>query len=354
MRAPSAKRPMRKGRAAAVALGLSVLSTAGVGCPCTDSVVNSSPWLRWKIFAMFGAGQLCSEMMKRGAPLRMADGAPIIGRFYPSSCQSQTNDDRQTVTLQFAGDGYAWTPITRRMSFSTMGVVEYKPDFHKDGGTVYVWFRPLGVPAPTFNVGMVEQPVVGLATSMTPLGTFVNLFGTQVVSGEMGRGFTVIHEDAGDDFSLGILQPGQRPSHPYDVHGDDRYVFANESSEVHANMLDFVGPFEIDSAGRSLFLKIRSSGVPLDVAIVPRDMGEAWRRQYQNAPGIPMPPSPPIVAGPIPADTDVSRSVPLPKGQYYVVLDNSPYIGQVAPPTTLPLLDPVARVSLLAWMADTP
>src|SRR5690606_18103339 len=97
-------------RTAALALGLLVIALAGSGCPCTDSVVNSSPWLRWQIFALFGSGRLCDEMLKRGAPLRMSDGAPIVGRFYPSTCHSQLNDDRRTVTVQFSGDGYAYTP----------------------------------------------------------------------------------------------------------------------------------------------------------------------------------------------------------------------------------------------------
>ena len=337
-----------------VALFGLVTSFTAVGCPCVDDTINSSPWLRWKIFAAFGAGRLCAEMTKRGAPLRLADGTPVIGRFYPSACQSVTNDDRQTVTLQFSGDGYAWTPITKRMSFSNAALVEYKPDFNKDGGTVYVWFRPVNIPPPTFQVGFVEQPVVGLATALTPIGTFANLFGQQIVSSELGRGFTVIHESAGDDFAMGILKAGERPAHPYDAHGGDRVIFLNETAEVHSNTLDFLGPFEIDSKGRMLFVKIRSTGIALDVAVMTRAAGDTWRRQYQNNPGVPLPPSQPIVSGVVGPDADVDRSVALPQGQYYVVIDNSPYVGQVAPPPAGPLFDPVARVSYLISMGDAP
>lgn len=344
------------------------LSFIAVGCPCVDDTINSSPWLRWKIFAAFGAGRLCNEMTKRGAPLRLtdglvsgrlasggsADGSPVIGRFYPSACQSVTNDDRQTVTLQFQGDGYAWTPITKRMSFASSAVVEYKPDFYKDGSTVYVWFRPVSTPAPSFQVGFVEQPVVGLATAMTPLGTFANLFGQQIVTSELGRGFTVIHESSGDDFAMGILRPGERPQHPYDTHGSDRVTLLNETTEIHLNMLDFLGPFEIDASGRMLFVKMRSAGIPIDVAVVPRATGDPWRRQYENGAGVPMPPSLPIVAGVVPPDVDSDRSVALPQGQYYVVIDNSPYVGQAAPPAMNPLFEPVARVSYLVSMGDAP
>ena len=339
---------------AGVVLFAIVLSSTAVGCPCVDDTINSSPWLRWKIFAMFGAARLCGEMTKRGAPLRLSDGAPVIGRFFPSACQSVTNDDRQTVTLQFSGDGYAWTPITKRMSFSNQATVEYKPDFYKDGGTIYVWFRPINLTPPTFQVGFVEQPVVGLATAMTPLGTFANLFGQQIVSSELGRGFTVIHESSGDDFAMGILKAGERPPHPYETHGSDRVMFMNEIAEVHSNTLDFLGPFEIDGKGRMLFIHIRSIGLALDVAVMPRAAGDAWRRQYQNNAGVPLPPAQPVVSGFVAADTDADRSVALPPGQYYVVIDNSPFVGQVAPPPAGPLFDPVARVSYLISMGDAP
>jgi hypothetical protein len=330
-----------------------VLSVTAVGCPCVDDTINSSPWLRWKIFAMFGAGRLCDEMTKRGAPLRLANGAPVIGRFFPAACQSVTNDDRQTVTLQFSGDGYAWTPVTKRLNFSCTATVEYKPDFHKDGGTIYIWFRPANISAPTFQVGLVEQPAVGLATAMTPLGALANLFGQQIVSSELSRGFTVIHESAGDDFALGILPPGSRPTHPYDMSGNERITFMNETAEVHGNTLDFLGPFEIDRSGRMLFVKIRSTGVALDVAVTPRTAGDAWRRQYQNQRGVPLPPGPPIVAGVVPPDVEADRSIALPQGQYYLVVDNSPFVGQTAPPANA-LFDPVARVSYLISMGDAP
>jgi hypothetical protein len=323
-----------------------------VGCPCVDDTINSNPWLRWKIFAAYGAGRLCSEMTKRGAPLRLADGAPVIGRFYPNACQSVTNDDKQTVTLQFAGDGYAWTPITKRMSFSNQATVEYKPDFHKDGGTIYVWFRPVAATTPAFQIGFVEQPVVGLATAVTPLGAFANNFGQQIVSSELARGFTVIHESAGDDFALGILNVGDRPPHPWQTHGSDRVTFMNETAEVHTNTLDFLGPFEIDEKGRMLFVRVRSASIALDVAVLPRAAGDEWRRRYQNNPGVPPPPMQPIVSGVVPPDVDTDRSVALPPGQYYVVIDNSPFVGQVAPPTSL--FEPVARVSYLISMGDAP
>ena len=148
-----------------------------------------------------------------------------------------TNDDRQTVTLQFSGDGYAWTPVTKRIGFSCTATVEYKPDFHKDGGTVYVWFRPANITAPAFQVGLVEQPAVGLATAMTPLGAFANLFGQQIVSWELGRGFTVIHESAATT-SRSDLTPGVALHIPT-TYTATSVTFMNEMAEVPATCSTF-------------------------------------------------------------------------------------------------------------------
>jgi hypothetical protein len=164
----------------------------------------------------------------------------------------------------------------------------------------------------------------------------------------------VIHESAGDDFAMGILKAGERPAHPYDIHGSDRVTFMNETAEVHSNTLDFLGPFEIDGKGRMLFARMRSASIPLDIAVVPRSTGDAWRRQYQNNAGVPLPPSPPVATSTIPPDADTDRSMALPPGQYYLVVDNSPYVGQVAPPPAGPIFDPVARVSYVISMGDVP
>jgi hypothetical protein len=141
--------------------------------------------------------------------------------------------------------------------------------------------------------------------------------------------------------------------HPYDSHGGDRVVLLNELAEVHGNMLDFLGPFQVDGSGRMLFAKMRSAGLPVDVAVVTRSVGDAWRRQYQSQRGIPLPPSAPIVAGVLPRDVEIDRSVALPQGEYYIVVDNSSVVGQVAPPAVT-LFDPVARVSYLISMGDAP
>ena len=131
-------------------------------------------------------------------------------------------------------------------------------------------------------------------------------------------------------------------------------TFLNETADVHTNALDFLGPVEIDTKGRMLFVRMRSAGIPIDVAVVPRTTGDTWRRQYQNNAGVPLPPMQPIASAIVPPDADTDRSMALPAGQYYVVVDNSPYIGQVAPPPAGPLFDAVARVSYVISMGDAP
>src|SRR4051794_23048581 len=46
-------------------------------------------------FAMlkYGLESFCQEMTKRGAPLKMSDDQPSIGRFFPQRCDTRLVDD---------------------------------------------------------------------------------------------------------------------------------------------------------------------------------------------------------------------------------------------------------------------
>lgn len=337
---------------AALAVGCLALGTSVVGCPCIDAPVNASPWLRWKLFAAFGADRVCQEMSKRGAPLRLAEGAPALGRFFPSSCQSTLDDERRTVTLRFGGDGYAYHPLTGRLSFSTSAVVTYAPDFRMDDGTIYVWFRPSAPPVPTFQIGRAERSPDVVTQMVAPVA---NQLAGSIVASELARGFTVVHDSSGDDFSFGMLQPPARPAHPWSTHGSDRLTLENDTVDVHARSAEFLGPFEVDGNGRTLFVRTQVSGPAVDLAIVPRDVGEVWRRQYEAELFVRPPPSPPIVTAVAQPGPDLERPVALPRGQYYLVVENSDAFGQVQPPPVLPLVgDAPARVSYLVSLGDTP
>lgn len=343
-----------------------LLSVVAVGCPCADSVINESPSLRWFIFARFGANKVCEEMTKRGALMTVQVPVPGFppaqGRFYPQTCQSSLNDEKRTLSLWITGNGYAWTPATQKMSFECSVALEYKPDFHKDGDTIYVWFDAVTpLPEPQLRIIYVEQPATNVALKLYPVEWFATSLARAFVSAELARGFTVIREDNSEDFSLGRLAVGQRPVHPWQVEGDDRYTYVNETAEVHGFQQEFLGPFEVDDDDRALFLKMQVSGPPVDVFVVSRDVGYAWRMAYQTTPGPTAPPagSPIAQQGHTPASGLFDGWVALPRGSYYIVLDNSTSAGVAQPQAKLPTpFDPShaqsSKVSYLVQVGDRP
>src|SRR5438045_9380928 len=98
---------------------VAVLILLGVsGCGLFRGSENASPGLRWFLFSNFGAQRICPEMLKRGAPLKLAPNGNAIGRFFPERCTAQVNDAAQTVTLAFSGTGFSWTPVAGRVGFA--------------------------------------------------------------------------------------------------------------------------------------------------------------------------------------------------------------------------------------------
>src|SRR3954469_8513360 len=79
------------------------------------AVVNASPGLRWWLFSNFGAQRICPEMVKTSVTLRTQERAPGIGRFFPTQCSYNVNDDTQTLTVNIAGAGYAYIPSAKRI-----------------------------------------------------------------------------------------------------------------------------------------------------------------------------------------------------------------------------------------------
>lgn len=340
------------GRAAA-ALGAISLSFAVAGCPCLESVVNPSPALQWWLFSNFGASRMCPEMLKQGLPLRLQDMQPTIGRFFPTNCSYAVDDSRRTVAISFAGNGYGYMAPAKRIAFSVSGTIELRPGIQLAGDKAYVYghFNRI-ISGPTFQVTNIENPVVDVAANLPGVGSVANLFGNQIVAGELTRGFTVVNTDKGNDFALGILRPPQLPHHPYDTSASERFTFANETVEVHQNQRDYLGPFEVPEAGKSLFLSLANQGPALDVMIVNRYTGDAWRDQYQRGMLAP-PPGPVIAGGPLGPSLSDSRRYALAPGSYYVVIDNTAAAGLVNPPASiLPLADAMARVSYVAQLGE--
>ena len=143
------------------------------------------------------------------AALKLTPTGNTIGRFFPTRCQHEIHDDRKAMTLHFGGTGFAWTPVAGRVGFSVETSIEYKFDFFMSDDDIYVWAKqPQILRGPDFQVGSVENTVVNWGLK-SPAGWMVDQFGSQIVSSQLASGFTVLHGDDGDDFTLGILQPGQ-------------------------------------------------------------------------------------------------------------------------------------------------
>jgi hypothetical protein len=346
---------------AASVLGLACLVTAlgaTPGCGCLRGAVNVSPELRWWLFSNFGASKVCPEMLKHGVGLRMQDRPPAVGRFFPQSCQAQLDDENKLVTVHFVGTGYAYTPVTRRVGFTVTSSVQYRPDFYMAEDDIYVWGKVHRiVHGPDFRLGYVENPVVDVATGMTPLGNIANLFGNQIVAGELTRGFTVLQNYDTDtkSFALGILVPPQKPQTPFDIDKDERLTYANETVEVGWQQRDYLGPFEIAEGDQALFMRFVVQGPTVDVMVVSKPVGEAWRRDYEQGRPLGPPPGPVLAGGPVAMAGEVRQTYRLAPGQYYVVIDHTQYAGIVMPPPAQPLNPlggPSVRVSYVAQLGE--
>jgi hypothetical protein len=321
-----------------------------VGCGWLKGPVNASPSLRWWLFSNFGAQRLCPEMMKRSAPLRLMQGGNAVGRFFPDGCNTNVNNATQTVTLNFSGSGYAWTPVAGRVGFTAGAAIDYRMDFYMAEEAVYIWAVPAQVlRGPEFKVGGIEYPLANFA-AQGPGGYLVNTFGAQLMQSQLAAGFTVIHGDDGDEFTLGRLSPPQRVPSPF-VRGKERFSMANETTEIKSGQIDFLGPFEIVDGDQALFLRTRLTGPSVDVVVVSRSVGDVWRKGLEMGAPLGPPPSPPVsgwVLTPGPERQDTLR---LPPGQYYVAIENGTRVGSVNPPWS-PLGVIGGNVAVIAYMAE--
>jgi hypothetical protein len=304
-----------------------------VGCGLFRGAVNASPSVRWWLFSNFGAGRICPEMLKQGVGLRLSQNAPTVGRYFPTWCQHQVNEQQQTITVQFAGTGYAWTPVAGRVGFSAEAAIEYRMDFNLTEDATYVWANTLRVVSgPDFRVGTVENKVVNWATASTPVGYLANLFGAQIMSSQVASGFTVVHMEESNEFALGHLTPPQRPPRPFALAPGGRIVYANDSTEVRAEQVDFLGPFEIVDSDQALFFRFRVQGPAVDVLLMQRGAADLWREGLQLGAVLAAPTQPPIQSWVVQPGAEDLRKVPLPVGQYSLVIDNSSRVGTASLP----------------------
>jgi hypothetical protein len=300
-----------------------------------------------------GLKEFCRQMTTHDAPLKMTNDAPVIGRFYPTQCQ-QSDAENGDLYVQFSGYGYAYTNITKKLTFTMSGSVQYNQDFLiSDDCSVYGYFRPRNNLSSDFKIHVVENPVTSFLNSLSPIA---ENFGRQLVQGKLSEGFTVITDADGQnpDVGLGIIEKGQKPVHPFSVHGSSRITYENQRAEVHQNERDFIGPIEVTDSGRALFLTAQLDGVQaLDLLLMRKEDAEASLRLYFDYPQSGPLSAPPMILDVVQAGQPYSHTIPVPPGMYYVVLDNTPSAGQVAPPMN-PFDDRAAVVSYVIQIGDAP
>jgi hypothetical protein len=344
--------------AGAVALGAAaaVGCSPNVVCKLAGPINDPSNHALRRNLMSFGLGQFCAQMTARNAPLTLAPDQPVVGRFFPKHCTQQMLDNGD-LWVQFDGVGYAWTDLSRKLTFTSAATLQYNQDFKcGDDDSIYAYFDPRTVAPPDFRVIQLEQPVASVMQNW--IAPFADNFGRQMLAGQLAQGFTVIEDTNGTtEFSFGHLTLGQRPFHPFDVHGSGRVTYESLRTQVHANERDFIGPITVDGGGRALYLQMHLEGVAsVDVFVVPKAEGDASLQLYVQYGAIGPLAFPPRFSDVVQYGTEYRRAVPVPAGMYYVVIDNSPSAGQSAPPAPLfgVVGDAAALVNYAIQIGDAP
>ncbi len=350
---------MRFARAHSVVL---LVGVVGFGACSPNSVCKlagpindpSNRTLRRNLMS-FGLGQFCTQMISRSAPLKLTPDAPIIGRFYPQHCQQDVLDNGDLL-VHFDGFGYAWTNVSKKVTFHSAAAVQYNQDFRcADDNSIYAYFDARVSPLPDFHVDQIEQPMANLVQAW--VAPYSDNFGRQIVSGKLAQGFTVICGDDGSmDFDLGHLALGQRPLHPFNVHNSSRLEWESGRSSVYANERDFIGPISVQGDGHAIYLTMQLDGqASVNVLLVPKNEGDASLQLYMNyGPSGPLA-FPPRFADFVQYGVQYQRAVPVPAGMYYVVIDNTTPAARAAPAPILPFgVDAAAVVSYAIQIGDAP
>lgn len=303
----------------------------------------------------FGLERFCEEMMKAGAPLKLSDQEPVLGRFFAESCSSQVVDEeaRKSFVVQYTGKGYAWTNVSGKLGFSSRGLVEYAPDFQLADGALYVYFRPKTVDAAAFQLLSVDSQLaqagiaVAAASNVNP-----DEIGRHVLDSQLKRGFTVIRygSDGRTDFGLGFIPKGKKPYKPFEI-TTEKKILINERTEVHLQTQDYIGPLSV-SDDAALFLTLEIDGADgIDYQLVPKSLGDAMLDRYVRQQG-PCPMlAPPAFDATASRAARTQQAVPLPEGQYFLVLDNSSALGRSQPPPGS-AGDHAARVDYAVMLGD--
>lgn len=332
-------------------LGVSAMSIVGSGV--VNDPKNKS--LRFDLLK-FGLEEFCTEMRRRGAPLKLRDGEPVVGRFFANHCSSQVLDDetRQSLVVQYQGRGYAWTNISQRIGFESSGLIEYAPDFQLHDGAMYIYFRPRNLDSTSFKTSLVESQLARTGIAVTGLDP--DAIGKNIVDSQLKRGFTVIrYTSRGEtEIGMGYIPVGERPFRPFNIVQSEKITLDNDRTEVHTGQQDFVGGFTVTDDDQALYLTIKVEGAPgIDVFVVPDGTGSRLIEHYVTRPGPAPVTEPPLLDEAVPAGQQFKRFVPLSKGTYYLLLDHTAPVGRTAPPA-IAGDDRAARVDYVVQLGERP
>ena len=327
---------------------ISVLSEGVINDPRNKS-------LRFDILK-FGLDRFCFEMTNRGAPLKLQDDNPVLGRFFATNCQARVVDDemRKSFVVQYDGRGYAWTNVSQRIGFTSAGLIEYAPDFQMHDDAMYIYFRPKNVDAIDFKTLIVESQLA--QTGATMLGVDFNAMGRNIVQSQLQRGFTVVRYSSNGetDFGLGYIPLGQKPFKPFQIRSTGRVTLANDRTEVHSQQHDFIGAFQVEDDDQAFYLTMTLDGAPaVDVLLVPKGVGDLMIQNYTQRGGPTQLTASPLLDEPLMPGMQYRRYVKVRKGAYYLILDHSAGIGRSAPPQTVGD-DRAAKIDYAVQLGDEP
>jgi len=298
----------------------------------------------------FGLKQFCDELLLGGAPIRISDDQPVVGRYFASHCEARSLDEpgRDTIIAKFEGNGFAYSAATGRLGFRAGGLIEVAPDFRIHESALYVYFRPIQVDTSDFSLLMTEQKLARTVANVA--GVDEAKVGQLIINAQLGRGFTVIRYDAdgNSDFALGLISPGERPFRPFSVLSSPRQTLANGRTEIFPGQQDYLGKLRVES-GQALTLTLRLEGSSaVDVLVLSAEAGESTVQRYLAEPG------PATVSGGVVFQAQLGQGAPLrghfipPAGDYYVLFDHSDKVGKVSPePGALP-----ARIDYLLQVGE--
>jgi hypothetical protein len=317
-----------------------------VGKGVVNSPSNKS--LRFDIIR-FGLRQFCDELLHGGAPIRLSDDQPVIGRYFATHCEAESLDEpgRRTIIARFEGHGFAYSALTGRLGFRAAGLIELSPDFRLHESGLYVYFRPVQVDTSDFKLLLTEQELTRHVAEFAHIDE--NDIGQKIINTQLGRGFTVIRYDAdgNSDFALGLVAPGERPFLPFLVRSSPRQTLANGRTEIFPGQQDYVGKLRVPPGDKLVLTLALEGASSADALVVPAADGTATIERYLSHPG-PAVPNRAVFQAEVGTGAPLRSELVLPAGDYYLVLDHTDRVGTSKPtPQALP-----ARIDYLLQVGE--